>query len=337
MRRWLKNLRTLITLIICYIHTAPVTGAEFNSKHFKVEKLSDGVYAVIHKFGGYAICNSGIIDLGDKVLIFDTFLSIEAAQDLKQAVKHYIGKPLTYVINSHDHNDHIRGNQVFSDDAIIISTDDIRQGIERNEPEQIQYEKEHAPGYLANMKKTFEKEQDQEKRKEMEMWIGYYEGMIRSHSELQTTLPELTFNKELTIYGSLRKAELKSFATAHTSNDLVLFLPEDDILFSGDLVFNGMHPYLPDGNPKQLSKALQNLQGLKCKYIVPGHGEVGGAELISNMINYIKMLEKLAMDIKTEKGSVENISAKDIPEPYSSWNFPHFFKMNMDFMIKRGN
>ena len=54
---------------------------DFSSKHFKIEKLSSGVYAAIHSFGGYAICNSGIVDLGDKVLVFDTFLTVEAAKD----------------------------------------------------------------------------------------------------------------------------------------------------------------------------------------------------------------------------------------------------------------
>jgi len=92
------------------------------SKHFKLEKLADGVYATIHKIGGHAICNAGIIDLGGKTVIFDTFLSPTAAKELLKIVKELKLSPIAYVVNSHYHNDHIRGNQVFGDNVIIIST-----------------------------------------------------------------------------------------------------------------------------------------------------------------------------------------------------------------------
>ena len=115
---------------------------DFFSKHFKIEKLSDGVYAAIHSFGGYAICNAGIIDLGEKVLVFDTFLTVEAARDLRKAAESITGKEVTYVVNSHAHNDHIRGNQVFYPNSVIISTIKLRDKIVEEEPEVIQYEKE---------------------------------------------------------------------------------------------------------------------------------------------------------------------------------------------------
>jgi alkyl sulfatase BDS1-like metallo-beta-lactamase superfamily hydrolase len=61
------------------------SGQTFKSKHFTIQKLADGVYVVIAKNGGYAICNAGIIDLGDATLIFDPFMTPEAAEDLKKA------------------------------------------------------------------------------------------------------------------------------------------------------------------------------------------------------------------------------------------------------------
>ncbi len=161
----------LITLINSSI------SQDFSSKHFKIEKLSSGVYAAIHSFGGYAICNSGIVDLGDKVLVFDTFLTVEAAKDLRNAAESITGKKVTYVVNSHAHNDHIRGNQVFHSNSIIISTNNIREQIKKDEPERIQYEKEHAPARLSEIKAGFEATTNETKRKEYMMWIGYYEGM----------------------------------------------------------------------------------------------------------------------------------------------------------------
>ena len=93
-----------------------------DSANFKIVKLSDGVWACIHKFGGKAICNVGVIDNGNETIIFDSFLSPDAAQELLTAIENSDISPVKYVINSHYHNDHIRGNQVFGKDVKIIST-----------------------------------------------------------------------------------------------------------------------------------------------------------------------------------------------------------------------
>src|SRR5437763_17078657 len=91
----------------------------FFSRHFEIKKLSPFVYAAVAKVGGYAICNAGIIDLGSEVLVFDPFMTPHAALDLDKFIKAQIKKPVKYVVNSHYHNDHIRGNQVFSNATII--------------------------------------------------------------------------------------------------------------------------------------------------------------------------------------------------------------------------
>lgn len=106
-----------------------------SSVHFKVEKLTDGVYAAIASDTGFAVCNAGIIDLGDITLVFDPFMSPRAGADLKKAAVALTGKPVICVVNSHYHNDHIRGNQEFPG-ARIISTVWTRQAMAESEPEE---------------------------------------------------------------------------------------------------------------------------------------------------------------------------------------------------------
>src|SRR6478672_4220611 len=125
---------------------------DFQSKHFTIRKLADGVYAAIAKDGGYAICNAGIIDLGDATLIFDPFMTPEAAEDLKRSAEELTGHQITYVINSHFHNDHIGGNQVF-DKATIISTARTRELIAKYQPEEIADDKKNAPKSLDETRK----------------------------------------------------------------------------------------------------------------------------------------------------------------------------------------
>ena len=78
-----------------------IIQAKPQSKHFTVEEIDQGIWAVIHKFGGYAICNAGSIDLGDETLIFDLFISPEAARDLKRVAEELTAKPIKYVINNY--------------------------------------------------------------------------------------------------------------------------------------------------------------------------------------------------------------------------------------------
>lgn len=93
-----------------------------DSKHFRIQQLADGVWAAIRVDGGAAIGNAGIVDLGDRTLVFDTFFTPQAAEDLRTAAEARTGRPVRAVINSHFHNDRMWGNQVFGSDTDIIST-----------------------------------------------------------------------------------------------------------------------------------------------------------------------------------------------------------------------
>src|SRR5262245_20734092 len=99
----------------------------FTSAHFQLHQLADGVFAAIHREGGAAQSNAGIIDLGDRVLVFDTFISLAAAVALRETVPALSSRPVSALINSHYHNDHIWGNQAFPSDVPIISTIKTRE------------------------------------------------------------------------------------------------------------------------------------------------------------------------------------------------------------------
>ena len=105
-------------------------------KNFSVQQLAAGVWAVIQNDkGGHAICNAGIVDLGDKTLVFDAFINPDAAAEMKQAAEKLTHHPVVYVINSHFHDDHVRGNQVFGPGASIVSTEWTKKQMQISEPE----------------------------------------------------------------------------------------------------------------------------------------------------------------------------------------------------------
>lgn len=192
-----------------------------DSKHFQVERLADGVYAAIASEQGYAICNAGIIDLGDKTIVFDSFKTPDAAEDLLRAAHERTSHKVSYVINSHYHHDHIRGNQVFSPDTAIISTSWTREAIAKNEPQRIKSQKENVPQELLDAQSKLDAEKNPNRRRELAFWITYHKASIESLSQLKMRLPNITFEHMLTIHGAGRTVKLLSFR-GHTESDVVL-------------------------------------------------------------------------------------------------------------------
>jgi len=99
------------------------------SEHFRIEEMDDGVYAVIHIDGGAAIGNAGIVDLGDRTLVYDSLFTPHAGEDLRIAAEALFDRPIDIVINSHWHNDHIWGNQAFGAETQLVSSEETRRMI----------------------------------------------------------------------------------------------------------------------------------------------------------------------------------------------------------------
>ncbi len=110
----MRKLSVIIFILLLFLVTDSYRLPGFSSKHFTIQQIAPGVWAVINNDNyGHAICNAGIINPGDKTVIFDPLKNIDPANDLKAAAIELTHKPAGIVINSHFHNDHIRGNQVF--------------------------------------------------------------------------------------------------------------------------------------------------------------------------------------------------------------------------------
>ncbi len=295
------------------------------SKHFSLQPLVDDVFAAIAEDGGAAISNSGLIDLGGQILVFDTFLTPQAAQDLRQLSIDLFRKPPRIVINSHYHNDHIWGNQAFIPEAQIISSTRTHHMIATAGAEEFQWYSANSAQQLDSLRAQYQAAEDEEQQKQISLWIGYYEGLVEALPHLTVCLPDINFDHRLVIHGSKHAAELITFERAHSKSDAVLYLPDEGIVFMSDLLFNGCHPYLADGDPLQLDATR----------FVPGHGPVGNVEDLRFLIRYIEGCMKTAQRLLDKgKASEEGFKALKVPERYHSWQFPQFYLSNIRFLCK---
>jgi glyoxylase-like metal-dependent hydrolase (beta-lactamase superfamily II) len=308
----------------------------FSSKHFRLEQVVDGVYAVIHIDGGAAIGNAGIIDLGDRTLIYDSLFTPQAAEDLRPVAEALFNRPVDLVINSHWHNDHIWGNQVFSSETDIVSTHETRRLIIATRGHGA-YD-EFMAGAEANLESTrvqFQATEDEGQRRELGVWIDYHQAVVDAKPNLQIRPPNLTFDQQIVFHGSDRSAELIDFEGGHTESDTVLFLPQEGIAFMSDLLFIGFQPYLGGGDPDRLLHILEAVSDLDPKLLVPGHGPVGTTDALKVMGQYVGTLDGLARDMVELGEPEEKIDEMAVPEPFADWLFAAFFPVNMRFLYQR--
>ncbi len=328
-------MKKLLLLTALLFSTSFCSSAQtFQSKHFTIQKLADGVYAAIAINGGYGICNAGIIDLGDATLIFDPFMTPEAAEDLKKAASQLTGHPIKYVVNSHYHNDHIGGNQVF-DGAGIISTEHTRELIAKYQPEEIADDKTSAPQQLEKIKNKNTAAITPHELEENIMWKGYFEALVTSNDSLKTILPDITFNDRLIVHGTKRTVQLLTYGEGHTESDLFLYLPDEQIAFLGDLLFVQNQPWLGDGDPDKWKTYLDSIAQLTVKTLVPGHGPLGTVTDIKQMKLYMQSVNEAATAYYKSGTMPQNDAALKSPSPFDSWFLSNFYKPNVISVYKR--
>lgn len=297
---------------------------KFESKHFELEKLKDGIYAAIAKEGGGSVGNAGFIDLGCQTIVFDTFNTQQAAEDLNQFAKKITGQSVTWVINSHWHGDHIRGNQVFKD-SHIISSHTTYEKMKELHPDRILKQKNDIPGlsqYIMSLKEQKTSTDDIQLTNQ----INFLKEIEASLPTLELVLPYLTFNEEITFQGTKRTAKLITLGGGHSFCDAMLYLPEEKVIFMGDLLFVETHPSLfEESYPENWIRVLNKITSLDIDIAIPGHGQVGKKSNITSLIEYLRDINEIAK----ETTNVEEIT---MPFKYTSWSSPETYIQNVKLL-----
>lgn len=280
--------------------------------------LSDGVYAAIAKPGQGAWSNAGIVDLGEGLLIFDSFATPSAGYELRKQAEDLTGKKVRYLINSHYHGDHVFGNQIFSD-TTIISTSLTRKWFEENNKiVDLNQEIEETEEYLKKLKEQIGVTADRFMKESLTSQYKEMSAILKDLPTMKLVFPAVLFEEKLVIEGSKRKVELNCFGGGHTPSDTFLYLPEEKVGFMGDLVTVDLH--LPIYDPEEFSTILEKVKLLDMETVVPGHGYPGGNELLCTMEKYLAFLIGKTKEAVKNNVSLEVfVSNLEIPDPYTEW------------------
>ena len=232
------------------------------SEHFTYHELADGVWAAIVITTGLAASNSGIVDLGDRTLIFDTTLSPATAIELRKVAESLTGRSVATVFNSHWHQDHVFGNAAFAPETEIYATTRTSEIIAEKIPTIMVEFRKHWPKQLKEWAESAKVAKNEAERLDYEDGVRFAQSIIDTFPQLELRLPDHTFTDRIEFKGSKRNVELITFGGGHTDSDAFLHLPTEKIIFTGDLLVVKNHPDLTSGHPREWLNILARIKTL---------------------------------------------------------------------------
>ena len=294
------------------------------SRHFRIEKLARGVYAAIATPDGYGLCNSGVIDLGDDTVVFDTMLTPMAGRALERAAEVLTGRHPSWAVNSHWHGDHIWGNSAF-DGGHIVSSRTVRANI-------LKLSRPQFEGDRKEMRRELPRLDDPRSpiakadRPLLRAWFKGVLGTPRSH---RVVPPSVTFDNALVLEGSRRSLHLLTYGGGHSPSDVFAYLPDDGIVFTGDLAIRGFHPSLGSGWPGSWMSILRRMEKLDARLVVPGHGPPGPRSVLSRTRVYLHEVDRLARAAVRHGTPLREVSETPVPPQFRHWRFSFMFPGNV--------
>ncbi len=268
-----------------------------------LHEVGNGLYAYLLPDGGWCWSNAGLIVDGDQTLLVDTLFDLPMTGDMLDTMRDAVpaAKRIEKLVNTHANADHTWGNQLVNTAEIIASTG-CAEEFDHFLPETL----------LEMMGQT----------KELGVLGEFLEHCFSPFDirGIELTPPTTTFSDEKTITVGDRTVELYSVGPAHTRGDLLVYLPEDRLMFSGDILFVGGHPVIWDGPIDNWRAACDKILGMDVDVIVPGHGPVAGKEEVRRFRSYLDEMEFEARK-RFDAGMDEMTAAKDIAlANYEDWN-----------------
>lgn len=232
-----------------------------------LQRISEHVYAYVNAKNASPAtsygANTGLVVGRDAALVIDTLISAKQADRFLADIRKVTDKPVKYVVNTHHHLDHAWGNCRFvKRGAVVIGQENALSHIQEDARSLA-----HPEGYGLNAKDM--------------------EG---------TTLqgPTITFPDSLTIDLGGVTVELRYLGTTHTDDSITAYVPQDKVMFAGDILFSHYHPFLGEGDLPHWQQVLTELEKTPATKIIPGHGPVSSTANLKDLKVYLQEFDAKA-------------------------------------------
>jgi glyoxylase-like metal-dependent hydrolase (beta-lactamase superfamily II) len=267
--------------------------------------LGGGLYAWLQPNGGLGESNAGLLVGEGESLLIDTLWDTRLTRRMLDAMaQHTAAAPVRRLINTHGDPDHCWGNQLLAG-AEIIATQAAKDDMRGEDPRRLRLLAlggRLLPGGLAA-----------------------FAQLLRPYdfSGIKVTPPSHTFEGVLELDVGGRRVELIEVGPAHTPGDLIVHVPDERVVFAGDLMFVGVTPIMWVGPVENWLAGLDRIIELAPRAVVPGHGPVTDLDGVRTMRSY---WEFIVPEVREGRTAAEIL--RNLPEPFAGWDNPERVAVN---------
>ncbi|MGH7541087.1 MAG: MBL fold metallo-hydrolase [Gemmatimonadota bacterium] len=248
-------------------------------------RLAPGVYALLSDRP--PVDNSGFIVGETGVLVVDAHINGDMAGQIIRAVREVTDKPILYLVNTNYHGDHTFGNYAFPADTRVV-----------------------AHRATAGEMRNFEAEK--------RFLLVTVEGDSMVYGDVRLRLPDLVFEDFLRLDLGGRVVELHHFGPGNTEGDIVVWVPEARVAWTGNLVLGGgLIPFLIEGGPERYRATIRAFRSaLDVETIVPGHGPLVTGEVLAVYEEYLAELRDTVRSAAAEGWSLDALLERPLDPRY---------------------
>jgi len=263
-----------------------------------LQEIAPNVFAHIHSGVGWDICNSGFIVGDDGVLVIDAMMVASQVHPYLEEIRKVTDKPIRYVVNTHHHVDHSFGNQFYLPTE-VVSHRGCRESMIS------------AGADVESLSQRYPQ---------------YREDWVQS----RLTPASITYEDKMIVHLGDRVVELIHPGPAHTYGDTLVYLPQEKVLFTGDVAFQYLTPLARDGHISNWIKVTNSiLKDVDATTLVMGHGPVSGKEAVSWTSKYLRLVKRVSKSHFAQGASVEDASRAVRLGEYADWVDPERVMVNV--------
>ena len=265
--------------------------------------LGNGCWAYLQPDGGWGWSNAGLIEDGGESLLVDTLFDLPLTREMLRDMRRSVpaAAAIDTLVNTHANGDHTYGNQLV-EGAAIVSSRACREEMEMRPPE----------AFISRARSWRE-------LGEAGALIHELMGRKFDFDGIVNTLPTQVFEEELTLTVGDKQVELVNVGPAHTRGDVLVHVPGERTVFTGDIVFVDSHPVMWSGPVQNWIDACDRILGWDVETVVPGHGPVTDASGVRAMRDYFTTLRDQARGRFDAGLSWTEASEEIIADFYPDW------------------
>jgi glyoxylase-like metal-dependent hydrolase (beta-lactamase superfamily II) len=263
-------------------------------------EVAPNVFGYVQGSGVTGVSNGGLIVGDEAAIAVDALFVPSMTRKYVRAIRKATKNPVSHLINTHHHIDHIGGNQFFARSEIVAHVNCREEMIRVGIP--VERVRRFIPQFADEI------------------------------ADIRLTLPETVYAGQMTLYQGERAIELLYMGPAHTPDDTLVYLPKEKVLFAGDVAFHYVVPGPFDCHVSGWIRVADRIADMDVDVIVPGHGPIGMKKELREMRDYLALVRREARkSFRAGEPAEEAARNLKVGGYYTQWSTPQ----RLPIMVQR--